>query len=93
MLHGHNAHLGWANTVNSPDLADVYRLTTNEHDEYLLDGQWQPLLSTDFRHSRAFPVIPDDPPEPFSGARLAPLCRAANVLLGLNGYRCHSVRA
>ena len=43
MLHGHNAHLGWANTVNSPDLADVYRLTTNEHDEYLLDGQWQPL--------------------------------------------------
>ncbi len=42
MLHGHNAHLGWANTVNNPDLVDVYRLTINpaNRDEYRLDGKW-----------------------------------------------------
>ncbi|WP_304191314.1 acylase [Phenylobacterium aquaticum] len=43
MLHGHNAHLGWANTVNKPDLIDVYRLTLNPADpnQYRLDGQWK----------------------------------------------------
>ena len=32
MLHGHNAHLGWASTVNHPDLVDVYRLTLDPAD-------------------------------------------------------------
>lgn len=43
MLHGHNANLGWANTVNEPDLIDVYRLTVNpdNEDQYLLDGEWR----------------------------------------------------
>jgi penicillin amidase/acyl-homoserine-lactone acylase len=45
MLHGHNAHLGWANTVNNPDLADVYALTLNpaDPDQYRLDGAWRTL--------------------------------------------------
>ena len=43
MLHGHNRHLGWANTVNEPDLIDVYALTLNpdNEDQYLLDGEWR----------------------------------------------------
>ena len=43
MLHGHNAHLGWANTVNAPNLSTVYRLVTNpaNPDQYRLDGQWK----------------------------------------------------
>ena len=43
MLHGHNRHLGWANTVNEPDLIDVYALTLNPDNEgqYLLDGEWR----------------------------------------------------
>jgi penicillin amidase/acyl-homoserine-lactone acylase len=43
IIHGHNDHLGWANTVNKPDLVDIYKLTINpENDnQYLLDGQWK----------------------------------------------------
>lgn len=42
VLHGFNRNLGWANTVNDPDLSDVYRLTVNPDNEnqYLLDGKW-----------------------------------------------------
>jgi acyl-homoserine-lactone acylase len=51
MLHGHNAHLGWANTVNNPDLADVYALVMNpaNPDQYRLDGQWKTLGKTTVR--------------------------------------------
>ena len=43
IIHGHNHDLGWANTVNKPDLVDFYKITVNpENDnEYLLDGEWQ----------------------------------------------------
>jgi len=49
MLHGFNAHLGWANTVNNPDLADVYRLTMNpaNGNQYRLDGAWRDLKVED----------------------------------------------
>jgi penicillin amidase/acyl-homoserine-lactone acylase len=49
MLHGHNAHLGWANTVNDPDLVDVYRLTINpaNHHQYRLDGRWRDMTVGD----------------------------------------------
>jgi len=43
MLHGHNEHLGWANTVNEPDLVDIYRLVVNpkNDNQYRLDGKWR----------------------------------------------------
>ncbi len=49
MLHGHNAHLGWANTVNNPKLVDVYRLTVNpaNKDQYRLDGAWRRFETAD----------------------------------------------
>jgi acyl-homoserine-lactone acylase len=49
MLHGHNAHLGWANTVNAPNLSTVYRLDLNpaNPDQYRLDGQWKDFEKDD----------------------------------------------
>jgi acyl-homoserine-lactone acylase len=43
MLHGHNAHLGWANTVNAPNVSTVYQLVVNpaNPDQYRLDGEWK----------------------------------------------------
>lgn len=45
ILHGHNRNLGWAHTVNSPDLIDVYELTLNPEnpDQYMFDGEWLDL--------------------------------------------------
>jgi acyl-homoserine-lactone acylase len=41
---GHNKYLGWTNTVNRPDLVDIYKLTLNDDkDAYRFDGQWKPL--------------------------------------------------
>jgi len=49
MLHGHNEHLGWANTVNAPNLANVYKLTINpaNDNQYLLDGKWHDFEKSD----------------------------------------------
>lgn len=43
ILHGFGPHLGWANTVNTPDLTDVYVLTTDpDHPgQYKFDGEWR----------------------------------------------------
>lgn len=48
MLHGHNATLGWANTVSKPDLVDVYKLTINPQNknQYRLDGAWRDFERT-----------------------------------------------
>ncbi|MET0179286.1 MAG: penicillin acylase family protein [Novosphingobium sp.] len=47
---GHNATLGWTNTVNRPDLADIYRLVLDDSGtRYRLDGRWLPLVRRDVR--------------------------------------------
>jgi len=42
ILVGHNEHLGWAHTVNSPDLVDIYVLDINpdNRNQYKFDGEW-----------------------------------------------------
>ena len=42
IIHGHNDKLGWANTVNKPDLVDFYKLKVNPENEmqYELNGEW-----------------------------------------------------
>jgi penicillin amidase/acyl-homoserine-lactone acylase len=51
MLHGHNQHLGWANTVNGPGLVDIYKLVVNpaNPNQYRLDGQWRDFQKSDAR--------------------------------------------
>ena len=43
VLHGHNRNLGWAHTVNEPDLCDIYALTINpdNDNQYQFDGAWR----------------------------------------------------
>jgi len=43
--HGYNRHLGWAHTVNSPDLVDIYVLKMNPDNpnQYWFDGKWLDL--------------------------------------------------
>lgn len=45
ILHGHTPTLGWAATVNQPDLADVYVLSIDPKDDkrYLLDGNYRKM--------------------------------------------------
>lgn len=45
VLHGHNQSLGWAHTVNKPDLVDVYALEIDPENprRYRMDGQWREL--------------------------------------------------
>jgi len=43
---GHNENLGWTNTVNRPDMVDVYKLEMNvDGTQYRLDGEWRDLES------------------------------------------------
>ncbi|KRA66536.1 penicillin amidase [Caulobacter sp. Root655] len=51
MLHGHNEHLGWANTVSKPDLFDAYRLVINpkNKNQYRLDGRWRDFQRHDVK--------------------------------------------
>lgn len=41
---GHNRHLGWTNTVNRPDMIDVYKLVLDDSGtKYRMGAKWVPL--------------------------------------------------
>ncbi len=56
---GHNEDLGWTNTVNEPDMVDVYQLALDKAGtHYRMDGKWLPLEETSVRLPVRFgPVV------------------------------------
>lgn len=56
---GHNENLGWTNTVNQPDMVDVYKLVLNDDGtKYRLDGKWLPLNRREVRlAARVGPLV------------------------------------
>ena len=60
ILHGATPDLGWAFTVNHPDLVDVYELTVDNPEkprQYMFDGEWRDfdVTKSDFRVKLAGP--------------------------------------
>ncbi|WND02301.1 penicillin acylase family protein [Temperatibacter marinus] len=51
ILHGAGTHMGWASTVNKPDLVDIYRLKLNPDNplEYEVDGAWMTMKNRQVR--------------------------------------------
>jgi len=49
ILHGFGPKLGWANTVNTPDLTDIYVLEVNPDNpnQYKFDGAWRDFERSD----------------------------------------------
>lgn len=45
IIHGANENLGWAHTLNFPDVSDVFKLKMHpdEKNKYLFDGKWETL--------------------------------------------------
>jgi acyl-homoserine-lactone acylase len=53
ILHGAGPNMGWAATVNKPDIYDVFKLTVDSETKptkYRLDGQWRDLRVKDLKY-------------------------------------------
>ncbi|MCE9598139.1 MAG: penicillin acylase family protein [Spirochaetia bacterium] len=62
ILHGHNEYLGWAHTVNYPDLVDVYKLEMDaaHPGQYRFENDWKDLVKRNdpIRIDTGFFVVP-----------------------------------
>jgi penicillin amidase/acyl-homoserine-lactone acylase len=54
ILHGAGPKIGWASTVNKPDVYDVFKLVVDSETDpmrYRMDGAWKPLTRRPIRYS------------------------------------------